>query len=120
MILQEPVTKALCSDKKWNDGKIRRNRIIASILKGCGWSLEETRNYLHGKNVIWGTSYDDLDRIIEFGFNMYPPNFDKIYFSRGDFSRPGLRDVLKSKPDIFQKCPRNIKILCKASIKLLM
>ncbi len=107
VILQEPVTHALCSDKSWNDGNVRRNRIIASILKACGWSLKATKEYLFEKNVIWKTSYDDLDRIIEFGFTMYPPNYEKIYESSGDFSRPGLRDILRYNPDYLPKMPQN-------------
>ena len=108
-ILQEPITKALCSDKVWNDGNIRRNRIIASILKSCGWNLDETRKYLYNKNKTWNTDYSDLDRIIGRGFTMYSPNFDKIYCTSGDFSRMGLQDVLKSNPDYLPEMPIDYK-----------
>src|SRR5690606_17833712 len=68
-IMEDPVMAAIFSREYWGDGGIRRITIMASILKACGWSLQDARDLIHDVTRDWPQP-DDMDRRIRFGYEM--------------------------------------------------
>ena len=97
VILEDPVMAAIFSREYWGDGGIRRITIMASVLKACGWSLQDARDLIHDITSGWPQP-DDLERRIRYGYEMIPPTYQTIYSEPEGFPRVSLGDLREHLP----------------------